>query len=875
MLKSMTFRSLLAAVACAISFSAHAIADPKQFDVPGGALIPALESFAKQAGVELGYQPEQIKGFSTKGVKGKYEPEAAVRLLLKGTPLELRTDPSGAMVIAAPITQSSSTGAGAAAAAESSRSNPTPEGAKEKSSPDPFRVAQSNQGTDSGAAQVSGSTARLTQNEKNPQTLEEVIVTAQKREERLQDVPVPVTVLNADALTEVAQFSLRDYFSSVPGLNVTPNPYGALQATIRGLTSGTFANPTVGVTVDDVPFGPSSSLAWGENVPDVDPGNLARIEVLRGPQGTLYGASSMGGLIKYITVAPSTDGVNGHIELGTSSIYNAANLGYNARGAVNFPLGNTFAVRVSGFTHEEPGYIDNIVSGQQGVNKTKGDGGTLAALWRASDGLTVKATALVQHSTSAGSASVNPALGDLKQDKSAGVGAYDNTLQAYSLVLAAKLGAVDLISVTAYNINRNTNSADLTNDLGAITENGIPGTGFSGFGVTGTPLVNYVNTGKFSQELRLSGAIGARADWLLGGFYDYEDTSYYQDILASVPETGEVVGQSLHLVLPSTYSESAVFGDLTYHFTDRLSVQFGGRYAKNKQTYQQTFVGPLVEGFFGVPSPLVYPKAYSDGDAFTYLFTPQLRLSSNAMLYTRLASGYRPGGPNISPTGRGIPPEYEADKTSTYEIGFKGDMLNHALSLDASLYYIDWKDIQIDATDEKTQLSYRANGSRAKSQGIEFSMDSHPITGMKLAAWVAWNTAVLTEPMPPTSQIIGQPGDRLPLSARFSASASVDQEFHVVKSAMGFVGASVGYVGERLDVFNPPLPPPQPPRGVFPAYAETDLRAGLRMESWNITLFANNVADKRGILVGDPHSEGSGVVYIQPRTIGLSVVKKF
>src|SRR5262249_38528439 len=138
-------------------------------------------------------------------------------------------------------------------------------------------------------------------------------------------------------------------------------------------------------------------------VPDIDPGDLARVEVLRGPQGTLYGADSMGGLIKFVTVDPSTDKVSGRLQVGTDTVQNGNGLGYNARGSVNLPVSDSLAVRMSGFTHHDPGYIDNPVYGQKGVNQQRTDGGHIAALWRASDAVSVRLSALCQSAESDGS----------------------------------------------------------------------------------------------------------------------------------------------------------------------------------------------------------------------------------------------------------------------------------------------------------------------------------------------------------------------------------------------------------------------------------------------------------------------------------------
>jgi outer membrane receptor protein involved in Fe transport len=169
-----------------------------------------------------------------------------------------------------------------------------------------------------------------TQQTGNEARLEEVVVTAQKREERIQDVPVPVTAISADSLLAQNQVKVEDYFSSVPGLDLQ-NINNRSFLAIRGITTGTIAgNPVVAYTIDDVPYGASAAVfgIFGAT-PDIDPGELQRIEVLRGPQGTLYGASSIGGLVKYVTLDPSTDKFSGHVEAGTNSIDNSHGPGYN------------------------------------------------------------------------------------------------------------------------------------------------------------------------------------------------------------------------------------------------------------------------------------------------------------------------------------------------------------------------------------------------------------------------------------------------------------------------------------------------------------------------------------------------------------------
>ena len=850
----MTIRATFMALCTMLSVSAFAIADaPKPVDIPAGELSVALLKLSKQYGADLVYRPEQVHGLKTHGAHGSLTTAQAVIQLIQGTPLELRTDPSGAMLIAPPV----STGGAGQSATQSASSgslddkNSNKEAGK-KSSQD-FRMAQVDQngvGPQAVNNQNSG---------KKEEGLSEIIVTAQKRNERLQDVPVPVTAISADDLIASNRLRLQDYFTSVPGLSVAPTSQFSQLLTIRGVTTGAATSPTVGITVDDVPYGPSTGLGGSNAVPDLDPDDLAQVEVLRGPQGTLYGASSLGGLLKFVTRDPSSDALSGRLQVGTSSVHNGAEMGYNVRGSINIPLSDTLAIRASGFTREDPGYIDNPVLGIDGVNEQRVSGGRLSALWKPTEAISLKLSSLYQLRKSDGASDVDvqPGLGDLQQNYIRGVGASKSTMQANSATLTAKIGGIDLVVLSGYNVNSFNASEDYSSLIYGTFAQSI-------FGVNGAPLPEYNKTKKFTQEVRLSAPIGDHFDWILGGFYTHEDSLLTQGINAEDPATGAIVGNLLNLQLPSTYSEYAGFADLTYKVSDRFDVQIGGRESQIKQANYVIESGALVGNV-----PITTPPADTKGSAFTYLVTPRFKLSPDLMLYARLASGYRAGGSNSDPGG---PPKYDPDKTQNYEVGAKGDFLDHRISIDASMYYIDWKNIQIQVTDPVTHLGYFANAGEAKSQGLELSVEAKPLTGLTIAAWVAWNDAVLKQGFPSNSAVSGVADDRLPFSSRFSGNLSVEQRFPVATNISGYVGASLSYVGVREGVFTVP----SLQRASYPAYVTTDLRGGFRHGSWSAAIFASNLADRRGVLYGGNGSDLSfAYQYLQPRTIGLSLAKEF
>jgi iron complex outermembrane recepter protein len=701
-------------------------------------------------------------------------------------------------------------------------------------------------------------------NDGRPGDLEVVIVSAQKRDERLQDVPVPVTAISAAALTETNQLRLQDYYTSITGLSVTPDDeHGAPVLAIRGITTGP-GTPTVGITVDDVPYGSSTGSGHGYLAPDLDPSDLARVEVLRGPQGTLYGASSMGGLLKYVTVDPTMDALSGRIQAGLDSVKNGDQSGYSVRGSVNVPLSDTLAIRASTYSRLDPGYIDDPTLSAKGVNKGEAYGGRLSGLWRPSEDLSLKVNALIQHTRTDGSPDVDiePGLGDLQQSAVRGTGGFDRTLQAYSATLKANLGRFALTSVSGYNINTSSDVLDYSPVLGFYTD--------KFFQVTGTPFAEHLKTTKFTEEVRLAGPIAAHIDWLAGLFYTNETSSETQQLSAAVPASGQLVGTWLNDNVPSTFREYAIFTDFTFHLTDAFEVQVGGRESANRQALTESFVGLYDSVFLGLTSPVLYPEVTTKDNSFTYLVTPRYKLTPDVMLYARLASGYRPGGPNTNYQTYGVPPNYSPDTTKNYEIGVKADALDHVLTFDVSLYYIDWKNIQLALVDPSDGASFSANASRAKSQGLEFAVGARPLKGLILSTWVAWNDAQLTAGFP-TDAAYGVSGERLPFSSRFSGNASIQQDFPITDRATGYVGGTVSYVGDRLGVFTS-----TPARQDLPAYAKTDLRAGVKYQSWDLDFYANNVADRRSLLNG-----GLGTVipvafsYIQPRTVGFAIAKSF
>jgi outer membrane receptor protein involved in Fe transport len=808
---------------------------PVAFSIGAQNLASALTEFARQSQQQLLFAPELVSEKSTAGVQGKLDAFAALSQLLRDTGLTFSTTKNGAILIGKPT---------AMVVEQTGR----------------VRLAQATSSPDD---TVSGNSASAV----GELNVEEIIVTAQKKQERLQDVPVPVSVIGARMLVNSSQNQLQDYYTRIPGLSLTPpGSYGGATIAIRGLVSGLYSNPTVGTVIDDVSYNSPSSSGFGNVVAEVDPSDLSHVEVLRGPQGTLYGASSIGGLLKYVTIDPSTDALEGSVQLGLSGVENADDAGYSVRGNVNIPLSDRWAIRVSGFKRREAGYIDDPDHGATGVNEQDVQGGRASALWRISDNVTLKLGALVQNGDSSGNNYVSAAAdrGDLEQSVVPDSGGYDKKLRIYSANLSARIGGVELTSISAYADVDTTFLFDLSPGLGGIARDGIPMVGFNGFGVSGVSVIQPSKTTRFTQEVRAVVPLSDRVEWLVGVYYADEDTDGSQLAYAADFDTAAIVGELARFRTIASFEEYAAFTNLTFDVTDRFDVQVGGRFVRDQATYAQTASLAWVNGGAQGGGDVFD----SEDSAFTYLVTPRFKLSSDLMMYARLASGYRPGGPNTS-IGLGIPTEYGPDKTLNYEVGVKGKTFDGLLAFDASVYYIDWKDIQIALT--SSAVGYNDNGSRAKSQGIELSLESRPTDGLTLSAWATYSDAELKEDLPSTaSGAFARAGDRLPYSSRFSGSLSLDQDFPL-GAWTGSLGASLSYVGDREEAFAVSA---AVPREQMPSYTKTDLRAGLRDDSWSATLFVNNLSDKRGV-IGVGSASPNTITYIQPRTYGVSLTRNF
>ncbi|RDJ00383.1 TonB-dependent receptor [Dyella solisilvae] len=701
-----------------------------------------------------------------------------------------------------------------------------------------------------------------------------VIVTANKRTERLQDVPMGVSVMAGPQLERQNATSFSDYATQIPGLNTISTGEGQTQLVLRGVTSGSGQpNAAVGTYIDDTPFGSSTVYALGSLLtPDIDPYDLQRIEVLRGPQGTLYGSNTLGGLLKFVTTPPDTTQASARIGVGSSTV-DQGGTGYAAHATVNLPLvPNTLALRVNVYDRRDPGYIDNVTTGQSNVNQADVSGARAQLLWTPTDKVSVNFSTLAQNLSSDGGANsgvdidpntLEPIYGDNKQARAASTGEMKLKYRLYDLAVNADFGWAKLVSNTSYGtlgLNENT---DVTDAYGPLLNPlfGLENGGYS--------IRQPVNMKKATQELRLQSPQEQLLEWRVGLFYTHERSTDSQSVLSFDANTGAPIALPTLADLsigPALFTEWAGYGDVTWHATDKLSVLVGARYSYDKTSYTQSGTGLLTgDSQFstnGTDRPV------------TYLLNPSYKFSDDLMAYVRIASGFRPGGPNVGvPPGLGAPETFGPDKLVSYEIGLKSLMLNQRMSVDVDAFYIDWRKIQLAET--AGGFSFLGNGGKAYSKGLEANWRYTPVAGLTLWANTTYTQAELAADTPPGG-VYGNKGDSLPYVPKWNVNVGADYNFALGGGWSGFVGGNFSYVGERKSDFNT-VPAPQ---FSLPSFSSIDVHTGLNIDKWSFGLYGKNLANKRGItamsgLTLDPVASPFQANYQTPRTFGVDASVEF
>lgn len=683
-----------------------------------------------------------------------------------------------------------------------------------------------------------------------------VVVTANLREERLRNVAQAVTAVTQQKVEQLQVFNFADYAKFVPGLTLVESAPGLNQLILRGISAGGDGS-TIGTYIDEAPYGSSSSLANGLVLaPDIDAFDMERVEVDKGPQGTLYGASTLGGLLKFVTNPPNPSHFGAEAELTGDEVENQG--GWGVKGMVNIPLGSTAAVRIVGSAVGNPGFIDDAARRLSNVNDSREEGFRGSFLWEPSSNVRVRLTAIGQDFAENDSNSV-----DVRVDPMTGVPLEPLTPFFGNLKNGRVLSGFEHIQNRVYN-----GTVDWNLGWSTLTSSTSYGTYNSQMLADTTALFNSkevasLAVNKFTEEDRLSSPGGQRFEWLAGFFYTRETGDLRQNVIGLGAPFG--AGTLIELAqVTSAYEEEAGFATVTYHFTPQFDVALGGRYAHNNQT-STTFENVL--------GHTILQHGPSSDSTFTYSIAPRWKPNEDTTVYARIASGYQPGGPNDVAVAapNAVPRTFGPDTVVSYEAGVKADVFQHMLSFDVDAFYIDWRDIQLIADIDNTGVN--VNGGTARSEGIEAQGSFTPIEGLVFTANAAYTDARLTSPTP--ALLGGKSGDRLPFTPDWAASVDGAYSWSVNGDVRAFVGATWSYVGNRVSAFSPSIG--QIP---LPSYNTFDLRAGVTVRrNWSVEVFAKNIGDERGISSLDANlsaaSTGESVTVVQPRTIGVTLTARY
>ena len=638
------------------------------------------------------------------------------------------------------------------------------------------------------------------------QVLEEIVVTATKREANLQDIPVAITAFTTADIDRRGFEGMDDYVKFIPGLAVGRREPGGNAVVFRGVAASGIQfgnNPSSGVYLDEQPI----TIA-GIN-PDPRLVDIERVEALSGPQGTLFGDASQSGTLRIITNKPDAEAFEGWVEASGSKV-KSGDAGYDVSAMVNLPVSERLAIRLVGFHSEEAGYIDNVLSDSPGgtfnnadyvgkdVNTEESSGGRAAVRWTPNADWTVDLSAVFQQLEADGFADTTDGVGELEQVRFNDE-AYDEEWYQLGITLEGKLGFADTLLHASYFDRDFRYDADGTDYQFAFNQlfddayydvynfGGDPEKGFA---------INDVHNKRWTVEARLSTPAESDSKWfgLVGLFYNRseEDSLFaagndgfpgspafyymaynvafnnpqYIDYDATIPNPDFNPNTASLNGLPpgswdsnnknwffGTYDETieqfALFGELSVDFTENFTITAGGRWFRVEREFN------LVQG--GLQQDGIQPNYDTDfvvtdesTRAIDHGFVPKVNLTwrynDDIMLYTTYSQGFRSGGGNGSKRISGIPISYDPDKLKNLEVGAKTTWLDGRLRANFTAYKMVWDDIQIQVEDPNPLVFSLGivNFPQAKIDGFEFDFAFTPAPGWDLGGTVAYNDAEIS-----------------------------------------------------------------------------------------------------------------------------------
>jgi iron complex outermembrane recepter protein len=698
------------------------------------------------------------------------------------------------------------------------------------------------------------------------QQLDPIVVTVTKREKAARDLAGSVGAMRGSDLEHLGALGLEDHLKLVPGVSLNKEMSDRVDPTIRGIATETrfqSGQRATGIYVDEVPL---SDAFIPISQPDLSTFDLERIEVMKGPQGTLFGSMALAGAIHYVTEKPAFGQFGGKV-LGTlASVAEGGRREPHAAAVLNVPIGDSAALRGVMVTRDEPGFIDDARTGQSDIGGLRQRHSRVLGAWQPVEPLTLRASWLEQR----GWHDDSP-FGDQRERLDHG-----NTLGPSPTLNAYRAGNI----VAAYDFGWGTlqgSSSKLVKEARLRLEvSRVLGTG-----VTGEPLYTTADAevDGLTQEVRLASPAGrGRWEWLVGAWRQHHEQAYDQYIL--IPGDGPEPppnrkGDDLQAVAAHYQSngrETAVFGDIGLRIIDPWTVSFGGRLYRIELESRNVNRGLLTLATFGSPRAVVEDRLEEDG--FNPRLSSTFRFSERVLVYALAARGFRFGGVQLLPPvpGSDPPPRtYRSDTLWNYEGGVRTDWLDQALTLDAAVFEGRWRDLQITQLDSLGLTTYVANIGAARTRGLELSLSVRPFRGVTWTSVAAWIEARTAEPfaangrsVPPDTALPGTPRQQ------WSSLVSYEEPFAAFTGAFTALYSHVG--PSASDLFGTER---------LGDYATLDLRARLRFDAMPLrpefALGMANVTDVRGVAgaFATPTGAARDFYFITPRTLSLTTTLSF
>ena len=667
----------------------------------------------------------------------------------------------------------------------------------------------------------------------------EIVVTAQKREENILDVPIAITAFTEEAITKTGATSLRDLISLTPGISAIQNRPGSNLVQIRGVST-LVGDATIGYYLDDLPF----SLVGQNFQPDINPYDVARVEILRGPQGTLYGAGSTGGTIRVITNDADLENFAVKGRARVSSIKNGDE-GYGVSGAVNIPIiKDKLAVRFVADYRDEGGYIDNSLTGARNVNDFKQENYRVKLRYEPTDDFSLK---LSYWRNKGLSGSENQSTIDY--DRPVAVAERNRTVfDLFNGVVNFGLGGIDIYSATSYiDYENDVQDASLAG-VGAPNRFDIP-----------------LKSKSFNQEVRFSQIDEGLFDWQLGFFYLDSETKTQFVFQTNVHGLGLF---PFNILSDESKSEQyAIFGETYWNLTDKLRATVGLRYYHDDRS-REDFLPASIAGLnaFGLPA-----KRETNFDGWTPNFNLRYEFVDGGSVYADVSRGLRSGllQGSTSVLNLVAPRVVEQESVWTYEVGSKWQSDDRRITAEFAAFYSEWKDIQFTLSDfvdfgaGPTLINFVANVDKASGFGFEAAVTARPIDRLTLGANFGYNGFEYDVRIPSVTNA----GSRGRLVPEWTASGTIEYRMPLNNSGLeAFAYSSANYSSRRTDYT---FGIESSGDNIF----MVDLRAGVSSENWSLTAYVQNLNDENQAIVN------SLLIPLQyrpqPRTFGLEASFNF